>query len=280
MFEAGHTHMNNANLPLALDYAQEAAAIFQRVVETPLHSQILRCTKLVSVAHYHRQEYDLAVAAAGRSLAVAVQLGGFDCTEALTAHANASNILVGSGNVKEGLKHLRAMQFLMELMAGPNYTGLFGTYYKMGVHYHEVGRIEDALRFYTEAAGRRNDDVMMDCVLARSSAVALASLGRFKEACECENKSYRTYASFLGKDHDAAKASRVALEQFTRLALNKGMEEAVMQEKLLKECDADAVAEQIKADEEADANRKKKKKNKKKKKKSTANNPGATTSMD
>mmetsp|Transcript_25034 Transcript_25034/g.47482 ORF Transcript_25034/g.47482 Transcript_25034/m.47482 type:complete len:1631 (-) Transcript_25034:133-5025(-) len=271
MYEHGHAHMNAGNLSLALEYSQEAASLYQRVVETPLHSQISRCLKLISAAHFHGDDHAHSIASAAKYLAVSVSLGGFDCAEALNAHISMANSLLTAGRVKQGLKHLRAMQFLMELMTGPNYSEISSTYYKIGAQYYECGRVDDALRFYKLAAACTNDDRMIGCIISRSTAMALVRVGKFKEAYEIEKKAYQSYTAFLGDEHDATKASLNAVMQFMQLAVEQGKVKAVQEQKLTEQKAADAVADQIiKADEDADEGKKKKKKSKKKKKKPAA----------
>ena len=144
--------------------------------------------------------------AAERYLAASISLGGFDSAEVLDAHSTMADILLGTGRIPEGLKHLRASQFLMEFMAGKNYSGISSTYYRMGSHYYDAGRLEDALRFYGVAATRRSEDRMFDCLIARNSAGVLARLGQFKPAFDYEKKAYQLYATFLGEEHDATKS--------------------------------------------------------------------------
>ena len=133
-------------------------------------------------------------------------LGGFDSAEVLAARSTTADILLGTGRIPEGLKHLRASQFLMEFLAGKNHSGISSTYYRMGSHYHDAGRPEDALRLYGVAATRRSEDRLFDCLIARNSAGVLARLGQFKPAFDYKKKAYQLYATFLGEEHDATKS--------------------------------------------------------------------------
>lgn len=273
VYEFGHANLSNgnpANVGVALDCAQEAAAMYQRVLESPVHPQISKCLKLTAVAHYHKEEPELAAEAAAKHLAVSVSLHGFDSAEVSNAHLTMADILLGAGKIAEGARHLRAAQFLMEFMAGRNYSGISSTYYRMGSHYYDAGRLEDALRFYAAAAGRRSEDRMFDCLIARNSAGVLARLGRFKAAFEYEKKAYQLYVTFLGEDHDATKACSNTLIQLMKLAVEQQKKSKIEEKERVKENAADAVADQIRADEEAEKaqpTKKKKKHSKKKNKK-------------
>ena len=206
LYEHGHANLGKGNIAVTLECSQEASAMYQRVLDSPVHPQIAKCLKLTAVAYYHREEPELAIAAATSYLAVSISLTGFDSFEVLNAHMTLADILLGTGRVPEGVKHLRVAQFLMEFLAGKNYSGTSTTYYRMGTHYYDAGRLEDALRFYRVAATRQSEDQMCECLIARNSAGVLARLGKFKLAFEQEKKAHQLYTTFLGEDHDATKA--------------------------------------------------------------------------
>lgn len=267
MYEVGHANLNNGNFAVTLDYAQEASAMYQRILDSPVHPQISKCLKLTAIAHYHREEPELALAAASKYLALAISLYGFDSSEVLNAHMTMADILTGCGRIPEGVKHLRAAQFLMEFMAGSNYANISSTYYRMGSHYYDAGKLEDALQFYELASSKRSEDRMFDCLIARNSAGVLARLGQFKPAFEYEKKAFELYTTFLGEDHDATKACSNTLIQLMKLAVEQGKRSKIQEKELVKVNAADAIAEQLRSDEEAEENKPKKKKKKKQNKK-------------
>lgn len=207
-YEVAHEiFLTNRNDTLALDYAQEASAMYQQVLDSPLHPQISKCLRLTAVAHYHRGEPKMALAAALKYLAVTISLHGFDSAEVLNAHLTLADILAGS----ERVRHIRAAHFLMEFMAGKNYAGISSQYYRMGSHHYDAGNLEGALHYYEAAASKRSEDRMFDCLIARNSAGILARLGRFKQSFDYEKKAYQLYVTYLGDEHDATKASSTTL---------------------------------------------------------------------
>ena len=115
--------------------SQESSAIYQQVLDSPIHPQIPKCLELTAVAHYHNDEPELAIAAATKYLSVSISLSGFDSAEVLNAHLTMADILLGTGKIPEKVKHLCAAQFVMEFMAGKNYADISFTYYCMGSHY-------------------------------------------------------------------------------------------------------------------------------------------------
>ena len=206
MYEIGQGNLSSRNFSATLLYAQEALTMYQRVLDTLIHPQISRCLRLIATAHFHSDEPDLALAAGAKYLAVTISLYGFDSAEVLIAHLTVADILLGTGKILEGLKHVRAAHFLMAFMAGKHYASIAGQLYRMGSHYYDSGELEDALRFYELAASNRSEDRMFDCLIARNSAGILARLNRFKPAFEHEKKAYQLYAIYLGKEHEATKS--------------------------------------------------------------------------
>ena len=203
--------LNSGNISIAADYAQEAVSFYQRVIDSPLHVQIVKCIHLLSKCHFFVQDHDAAILSSLKYLALSVSLGGFDSMEALTAHSQLSDAYFAAGKVKEGIKHLRAAQFLMEYLGGGRYSQLAATYYKIGTQYIEGEKLQDALSFYSASQNKRSDDRMIDGICASSAAMAFAHLGKFSEASEEEKTAYQLYLTMLGEDHERTKISSSSL---------------------------------------------------------------------
>jgi len=263
--EAAHYHYQARALPQALELAQEAAALYQRVTDTAMHASVARCLDLTSAILFEAGEPQMAAANAARSLGLLVQLNGFDCADVMTAHSTLSHIFLNSGVIDSGIKHLRAASYLMELMAGPRYVELCNAYHKLGSLFHECSQSADALRFYEEASTRPSCDRLMEAMISKSMAIILANLGKFKEAVDSEKKAYRLYGLLVGDDHDLTKSSVATLQKLTQMAVEQGKSKVVEDKKRLEEEAADAIASQIEADEAEESKKKKKKKGKKKK---------------
>lgn len=206
-FDASQTHFAARLLPKALDLAQESASMYQRVVDTPLHPTVSRCLDLTAIILFQAQEPELAAANASRALAVAVQLGGFDCPEAVSSHTTLAHILISSGGLAGGVKHLRSTVYLMELMGGPHYAELANVYHKLGTIYHEVGNVVHALRFYQEATNREINDQLVGAIISKSCAALLASIGQYKTAIDSERTAYNIYKGIFGEKHEVTASS-------------------------------------------------------------------------
>jgi len=211
-YEAAQVHLHGRSMHQALELVQDATSLYQRVVDTALHVRVSKCLDLTAVILFQARELELASANAGRALAVAVQIGGFDCHEAVSAHTTLSHILLNSNNLKSGVKHLRASMYLMELLSGPRYVELSNLYHKLGTVYHEIGNVINALRFYQEASTRKNQDRVVEGMLAKTSANILAALGQYKAAFETEKRSFSIFRWTLGEENDLTKASAKTLK--------------------------------------------------------------------
>mmetsp|Transcript_27385 Transcript_27385/g.40432 ORF Transcript_27385/g.40432 Transcript_27385/m.40432 type:complete len:1332 (+) Transcript_27385:149-4144(+) len=268
-FEAAHFSYGARNLPQALDLAQEAAALYQRVVDGPIHLNIARCLDLTAAILFEAGEPALAAANASRSLGLTIQLGGFDCAEALTCHSTLSHILLAAQQSEEGIRHLKAASYLMELLAGPRYVELANCYYKIGNFYQEKNGAA-ALQYYKSAQTRPHSDRLAEGMMAKGSALLYAKLEQYRFAVDAEKKALQLYSMLLGENHELTLNSQKSLQHYTKLAVQQGNKQ-VEQEKLRKqEEEAAAIASQIEAEEEEEQQQQqqqKKKKNKGKKKK-------------
>ena len=211
-FDAAQVHLNEQRLQSALELIQEATSLYQRIVESPFHVRVYRCLELTSIILFQAQELDLALANANKALSTAIQIGGFDCKEALSARTTLSHILLNAGSFASAVKQQRTTMYLMELMAGPRYVELSNSYYKLGTIYHEVGSLLNALRFYQEAYSRNNPDRVVEGMLNKHSGNILASLGQYKAALETEKRTYDIFRLSLGEDHELSKTSMNAMK--------------------------------------------------------------------
>ena len=57
-----------------------------------------RSLELIAAILLHTQEHDVAISNGSHALAIAVQLGGFDCAQAVSAHSSLAYILTGSAD--------------------------------------------------------------------------------------------------------------------------------------------------------------------------------------
>ena len=206
-FEAAQAHAHARNLPKALDLVQETTSLYQRVVDSTLHSRISRCLDITAGILFQAQELELARSNATKALAVAIQMGGFDCAEVIPLRTTLCHILLTSGCIASAVKHIRANMYLLELLAGPRHVDLSSTFQRLGTIYQEIGSYIPALRLFQEAIMRKNPDRVVEGMLRHASANLLAMMGQFKGACESELRATQVFQIVLGSDHENTKNS-------------------------------------------------------------------------
>jgi protein TIF31 len=264
ILEAAHLHCNARSLSPALDLAQEAASLYQRVTETPAHPGVVRCMDLMATILFEAGEPALAANSALKGLGLLVQVAGFDSFDTISAHLTLFQMLMSSQQADQAVKHIRAALYLMEVLAGPHYVEHSNVYHKLGTLYHGAGNVLTALRFYQEAGARVVSDRLHEGMIMRSTSMVLAALGQLKLAVQTEKKAYQTFSLMFGEEHNMTKASDATLKNFTKAAVEQGSRLVEDDKKRKEEQAAAAMASQMEADEEAEE--KKKKRNSKKKK--------------
>jgi len=263
--EAAHLHCNARSLSPALDLAQEAASLYQRVTDTPAHPGVVRCMDLMATILFEAGEPALAANSAMKGLGLLVQVAGFDSFDTISAHLLLFQMLMTAHQVEKGVKHLRAALYLMEILAGPHYVEHSNVYHKLGTLYHGAGNVLTALRFYQEAGSRAVSDRLHEGMIMRSTSMVLAAIGQLKLAVQTEKKAYQTFSLMFGEEHNLTKASDATLKNFMKAAVEQGNRMVEDEKKRKEEQAAAAMASQMEADEEAEEKKKKRNSNKKKK---------------
>ena len=264
--EQAHKYHNKRLLSRALDLAQEAAGLYQRVAETPAHPGVVRCLDLIATVLYDAGEPALAAQNAGRALSFQTQISGFDSPDTINLHFVMFQFLLAAGEASKAIKHIRAAIYLMELMGGKNHLELSNAYHKVGTVYHGVNDLETALRFYQEANTRDSCDRLLEAMISKSSALVLAGLGDYKLAVENEKRAFSLFSVLLGTNHTLTTQSDQTLNNFMKAAVEHNNRLVDDLKKKREEEVAEAIAIEIEAEEAAEEVRRQKKKNQKKKK--------------
>ncbi|CAJ1907402.1 unnamed protein product [Cylindrotheca closterium] len=265
--ESAHVHHSGKALSRALELAQEACALYQRVAESSTHPGVVRCLDLMASILFEAGENGLAAANQARSLGLLVQVNGFDCPDAINVHLLLFQMLFSGGRNYEAIKHMRAAIFLMELMGGPGHMEIVNAYHKLGSVYQSAKEPHLALRFFQEAASRKSSDRLLESMVSKSLGAVLSQLGDFKGALDEEKKANNVFTKLLGKDHQLTKQSDQQLQLFAAAAVQQGSKAVKDIKSMEEEAVADAIASELEAEAAAEEARQKKKSNGKKKKK-------------
>lgn len=266
--ERAHLQLSGKALGPALELAQEAANLYQRVTENPSHPGIVECLELMASVFFEANDPALGAENCLKALGLAVQGGGFDNGTVFGLHMSLFQMLYSAKELDKCVKHLRAGIYILGLMGGQNHYELNGTYLKMLTAYkHEdlKGKYNNvALDVYRVLNELDPSDRLMEGLSERRFAQTLSDCGEYKEAMEAEKRAYSTLSRFVGPDHDLVKNCDKSLKEYTKMAVEQG-KGMIQTEQMKKDAEiADAVAAEIAAAEE-DGEKKKKKANKKKK---------------
>jgi len=264
--ERAHIQTGNRQLHKGLELAQEAASLYQRVVDNPAHPGVIESLELMATIFLEGGDTANAAINGAKVLALTIQNGSFDSAAAFNAHMSLFQMLFAAGEMDQAVKHIRAAIYVLEIMAGPHHIEHYTAYHRLGTTYsHEDYKdryLSQALGFYEEAQKRDLCDRLVDGVTSGSIAKIQTTMENFKEALDNERKAFQVLSLFLGKDHQLTKDSDQALKNIMQLALAKGNQEAQDNKEREASAKAESVADALVSEED----KKKKKSNKKKKK--------------
>lgn len=264
--EAAHIHHSKKSLSRALDLAQEAASLYQRVTDTPAHPGIVRCMDLMAAILFDAGEPELAASNGARALGLLVQVSGFDSPDVINLHFVLFQFYATANKPAKAVKHIRAAIYLMDLVGGPHHFELSNAYHKCGSVYHGLNDLKTAKIFFDEAAQRESPDRFLEGVINKSAASIHAALEDYKVAVANEKRAYQLFSVLLGPNHDFTKQSDAALKRLMKAAVDQGSRMAKVQNIKKEEEAAAAIAHEIEAEEAAKDEKRRKNKNGQKKK--------------
>lgn len=232
--ERAHIQFQSRNLAVALELAQEAAGLYQRVTETATHPGVVDSIELMANILLEAGDSIGAAASCAKSLSLAIQTLGFDNPTVFNLHHQLFKMYFTSHEMDTAVKHIRAAIYLLEIMSGPHHSELYTLYHQLGMLYqseHYNGKYnENALHCLEEACDRQTCDRLMEGFLAKNLGKVLETMTMYKDALEQEKRAFRVFNGFLGKDNQATKESDETLRNLTKLAVAKGNEEMMKKE--------------------------------------------------
>mmetsp|Transcript_59557 Transcript_59557/g.145972 ORF Transcript_59557/g.145972 Transcript_59557/m.145972 type:complete len:1590 (+) Transcript_59557:309-5078(+) len=249
--EGAHIHHSNKSLSRALDLAQEAAALYQRVTDSSAHPGVVRCMDLMATILFDAGEPELAAANGARALGLMVQVNGFDSPDVINLHFILFQFYVTSQNFAQAAKHIRAAIYLMDLVGGPHHFELSNAYHKYGSVYHQLSDFKSAMACFDEASDRVSSDRFLEGIINKSSAGMHADQKDFKVAVMKEKRAYQIFLALLGPNHEFTKQSDAALKRLTSAAVEQGSKMAKVKNIKQEEAAAAIIANQIAAEEAA-----------------------------
>ena len=268
--ERAHLQMSGRGLSRALELAQEAASLYQRVTENGAHPAVVECVELMSSVFLEANDPTLAISNGAKALGLAVQSGGFDGPNVFNIHILMFQMLFAARQFDLCVKHLRAAMYLLEISSGPRHIEHYDALHKLGALYsldeYEGKYSAVAVKIFRELGSLNPTDRLLEGFTLRSLAKSLAQSGQFKDAVEAEKRANQSLSRFVASDHAAMKESDRDLKKYTELAVKAGNRSEEKKSLEEEEQKAEAIAANLVAEEES--KKKKQQSNHSKKKKS------------
>ena len=149
----------------------------------PYHVHAAQAVDQVSNVLIAAGDYGAAQQFAQKSLAVSVQLHGFDSQESAMHHVKMGVLETELGNSASAAQHLLSAKYLVELMTGERHTELATVYARLATLYDQAGDFESVWQCYIKAKFHTTD-LMQICALNISLASICARNGHLLEALE------------------------------------------------------------------------------------------------
>ena len=274
ILERAHIQASGRALGRALELAQEAGSLYQRVTDNAAHPGVIESIDLMSTIFFEAGDTNNAVVNSEKALTLTLQSGGLDSAAAFNAHQLLFQMLFTAHDMERAVKHLRASMYILELMAGPHHTEQYSAYHKLGTVYsypdYNGKYLPFALECFQETRNRESCDRLMDGFMAKNFARTYMGMENFIDALDYERKANHSLTMFLGKNHKMTLESDTTLQVLSRLALEKGTKSVANDTKsnhptntqpavvdLEAAAMADLIAADLVAEEERSSNKKK-----------------------
>ena len=266
--ERAHLQMQARGLPKALELAQEAATLYQRVTENGAHPGVVECVELMSNVFLEANDPVLATANCEKALGLAVQSGGFDGPGVFQAHVLMFQMLFTTREFEQCVKHLRAAMYILDISGGPRHVEHYDALHKLGAVYgyeEYKGRYcLEAVNIFKELEQLIPNDRLLEGFTLRALAKNLAQCGDYRDAVEAEKRANKCLSRFVSSEHAAMKESDSDLKKYLELSIKAGKDSVSSKTKLEQEQLAEAMAADLVAEVEQEDLRKKHKNGKKK----------------
>ena len=160
-------------------------------------------------------DFSAAEQFAQKSLAISIQLNGFDSQESAMHHLKLGILQGELGNRAASAQHLLTTKYLVQLMAGDNHTEMATIYTRFAAMYEEVGDFEAVWQCYVKAKFHTND-LMQICALNIALAASCSRNGHVFEALELQKQAYTMLKELVGDKESQLSEVKETLETYLR----------------------------------------------------------------
>jgi len=161
-------------------------------------------------------DYAAAEQYAQKSLAISLQLHGFDSQECVLQHVKMGVLESELGHRAAAAKHFLAAKYILQVASGDRHSELSTVFARLASLYDEAGDFEAVWQCYVKAKFHTSD-LMQICTLNIALASACSRNGHHIEALELQRQAYSMLKELVGeKEESQLSEIKATLEQYLR----------------------------------------------------------------
>ena len=201
LLQAAHAHLQNANLGLAFELAQQGAKWMGQITG-PAHATTLQALHVLSSVLMANGDNEAAISTLSKKLTLDAQLFGLDSNEVMQGHILLGSLYHEVNNYEAAIVHLRTALYVLRLMAGSAQPEIANIYYRLAVIYHELGDYAEALPLLESA-----EMLIAACGAFEKSAPIYqmmsnvhVAMRNYKDAIYRQKQCYVVYSELFGEE--------------------------------------------------------------------------------
>lgn len=162
-------------------------------------------------------DFPSALNAYSKSLALGVQIKGFDNLDTLQCHVQMSNLYLQTKDYHTSLNHLFCAKYIVNLIGGPHHPELITVLHRLALVYLEMGDWDVSYYCLTQACNRAAYiDQPRHFELCFEMSMLLVQAGRFKEGVDMQKQCFVLSKQLFGPDHTKTSDVKSQLEKSMR----------------------------------------------------------------
>ena len=151
------------------------------------------------------------------TIALAVQLRGFDNIDTLRCHVQLSSLYHVKKDYISAVNHMLAAKYLVELLGGAHHPEIINIFTKIGSLYCEIGGWDIGWKCMEEAKKRTEiTDPIKHCEISVDLADMMARWNMFGAAAELQKHAYTLTRFYSGAKHEKTTDVKRTLELYLR----------------------------------------------------------------
>ena len=215
MLESAQSFQQEGNHAYAYEMAQQALNTITQITG-PYHVHAAHAVDQVGNVLIAAGDYAAAEQYAQKSLAISLQLHGFDSQECVLQHVKMGVLESELGHRAAAAKHFLSAKYILQVATGDRHSELSTVFTRLARLYDEAGDFEAVWQCYVKAKFHTSD-LMQICTLNIELASACSRNGHLIEALELQRQAYSMLRELVG-DKEEAQLGEIknTLEQYLR----------------------------------------------------------------